>query len=311
MILKEAENIKSSDKYAQAGFAAEKQMAFYLKRAFENDPKVLIVNGIRLEQSDDAAQIDHLLLHEYGMIIIESKSVTTQVSINDHGEWSRQFNQSKKGMPSPVLQAKRQGEFLKNFLRPHTERLLKKVLGVQAKFDKMPIDIIVAISDTGIINRPNNGIDELEYVCKADRAVEKIQEIINGYRKKESALSLSLGPYIFGKSSRKKVGQFLIENHSPASISPLVVDEKRKKETSSRRDIISCKHCHGTMVEVVYGKYGYYLKCRKCGGNTAIRENCPGCGKQLRVRKEKEKFFLECRDCNTSTLFHKNVVSEK
>ena len=56
------------------------------------------------------------------------------------------------------LQAKRQVEFLKRFLEPHTEALLKKLLGVQMKFDKMPIDIVVAISDTGIINRPKRSL---------------------------------------------------------------------------------------------------------------------------------------------------------
>ena len=312
MIVKDVENIKSSDKYIQAGFSAEKQMAFYLKRAFENDPKILIINGIRLEKDGDAAQIDHLILHEYGMVIVESKSVTTQVSINEHGEWTRQFDGVSKGMASPVLQAKRQGEFLKHYLEPHTETLLKKLLGVQMKFEKMPIDIVVAISDTGIINRPQKKIDELEHVCKADRAIENIQRIIQGYRKKDSALSLSLGPYILGKSARQKISQFLIKNHSPANVSDLIEEPPRlKTEYTGGRSFASCKHCRGTVVEVVYGKYGYYLKCDECGGNTAIRENCSGCGKQLRVRKEKEKFFLECRDCNTSTLFHKNVVLGK
>ena len=73
MIVKETEEIYAFDKYAQAGFAAEKQMAFYLKRGFGEDPKVLVLNGLRIVQGNDAAQIDHLLLHEYGMIIIESK----------------------------------------------------------------------------------------------------------------------------------------------------------------------------------------------------------------------------------------------
>ena len=34
MILKEAEEIQSTDKFIQAGYVAEKQMAFYLKRSF-------------------------------------------------------------------------------------------------------------------------------------------------------------------------------------------------------------------------------------------------------------------------------------
>jgi len=307
MVLKEVEEVKSSDKYVQAGLAAEKQMAFYLKRAFGDDPNVLALNGIRITQDDDAAQMDHLLLHEFGMVIVESKSVSTQVSINEHGEWIRSFNGANKGMPSPVLQAKRQGEFLKRYLDPHTESLLKKLLGIQMKFDKMPIDIVVAISDAGIINRPKKNLDELNYVCKADRAVEKIQEIIKGYRKKENSV-LSLGAYILGKTARANISTFLIKNHVPANGSaPEKEPIKAKTEYAASKFFASCKHCNGTMVDVTYGKYGYYLKCQECQKNTPIRENCSGCGKQLKVRKEKERFFLECKDCDTSTLFHKNA----
>jgi hypothetical protein len=309
VIVKDIEEVKATNKFSQAGLVAEKQMAFYLKRAFGDEPDVLVLNSLRLQMGDDATQIDHLLLHEFGMIIIESKSVTSQVTINEHGEWSRLFDGSSKGMPSPVLQAKRQGEFLSRYLESHTEILLKKLLGIQMTFNKMPIHVVVAISDAGIINRPKNTLDELEYVCKADRAVERVREIIDWYRKKSSALSLSLGPYILGKSSRERISQFLVINHTPVkSSAPLEDVNKEKTEYSASKSLPTCKHCNGTMVEVLYGKYGYYLKCSDCGGNTAIRENCPACGNQLRVRKEKEMFFLECSDCDTSTLFHKNTA---
>ena len=313
MIIKETEEVYNSDKYVQAGLAAEKQMAFYLKRTFGDNPNVLVLNGIRVTQDDDAAQIDHLVLHEFGMVIVESKSVSTQVAINEHGEWVRSFNGTNKGMPSPVLQAKRQGDFLKNYLQPHTEALLKKLLGIQMKFDKMPIDIVVAISDTGIIKRPKKTLDELNYVCKADRAVEKIQEIIKGYRKKDSAV-LSLGAYILGKTARANISTFILKNHSPVNSTAQTEEPKNpapkaKTEYAASKSFAACKYCSGTMVDVVYGKYGYYLKCRDCEKNTPIRETCSGCGKPLRVRKEKVKFFLECKECDTSALFHKNSTT--
>jgi len=308
MIVKELDEVQSSDKFIQAGVAAEKQMAFYLKRGFGDNPDVLVLNSLRIEKGDDSAQMDHLILHEFGMVIIESKSVTTEVSINEHGEWSRLFDGAYKGMPSPVLQAKRQGEFLKNYLKPHTEVLLKKLLGVQLKFDKMPIDVIVAISDTGIINRPSKPFKELDSVCKADRAVEKINQIIKGYRKKDSALSVSLGPYLLGKTARKNTSQFLLKKHTPiATLSTKTAPKKKSVPSVTSNKFAACNKCHGTAVEVLYGKYGYYLKCSDCQQNTALKVVCPCCKKNLRVRKEKEKFFLECRDCNTSVIFHKNV----
>lgn len=310
MIIKEVEETYTTDKYMQSGLIAERQMAFYLKRAFGDDPNTLVLNGVRISQREDAAQIDHLLLHEFGMIIVESKSVTTEVTINDHGEWIRSFNGVKKGMPSPVLQAKRQGEFLKNYLQPHADTLLKKLLGVQMKFDKMPIDIVVAISDTGIIHRPQKRLDELEYVCKADRAIEKIYEIIDVYRKKDSALSLSLGPYYLGKTSREKVSKFLIENHSPTKCSTTPISPPEKNELPSKSELKgTCKHCNSANIDILYGRYGYYFKCSDCQKNTAIRENCQVCSKQMRLRKDKEQFFIECRECSSSALYHVNKQS--
>ena len=36
MVIKQPENINSDDKFSQAGYAAEKQMAFYLFKAFSD-----------------------------------------------------------------------------------------------------------------------------------------------------------------------------------------------------------------------------------------------------------------------------------
>ena len=41
MIRKDLDEIKVTDKFSKAGIEAERQLAFYLKRAFEDDPKVL------------------------------------------------------------------------------------------------------------------------------------------------------------------------------------------------------------------------------------------------------------------------------
>ena len=116
MIVKELDPLKSNDKFEQAGHYAESQLAFYLKREFEYDLQIFVFNHLRLKKAGDACQIDHLVLHPYGMIIIESKSVTTRVEVNELGEWKRWFNTAWQGMPSPVLQAQRQGKFLKDYL---------------------------------------------------------------------------------------------------------------------------------------------------------------------------------------------------
>lgn len=108
MILKEIdkkENLKTFQKY---GYQAEKQMAFYLKRTFQNSNDVQVINDLRLAMNDDVAQIDHLIVHRYGFIIVESKSVTSKISINEHEEWTRHYPKYTRGMPSPVKQQDKQ-----------------------------------------------------------------------------------------------------------------------------------------------------------------------------------------------------------
>jgi hypothetical protein len=233
MIIKEFECIETNDKFEQAGYYAESQLAFYLKREFKDDPQFLIFNNLRFEKAGDACQIDHLVLHPYGMIIIESKSVTTRVEVNELGEWKRWFNNAWQGIPSPILQAQRQGKFLKDYLEEHVETLLNKILfGRQAHFTKMPIDILVAISDSGIINRPKN--DKLDIVCKADQISDKVKELRLEYRKKDSLFNLSLEvAYELAKDEIPRISQFLLTHHKPAKVKASSINSNSKPINNS------------------------------------------------------------------------------
>ncbi len=94
MIVKEyEERPKSNNRLVAAGDAAEQKMAFYLRRAFASHDGLLVLNDIRIvdpeQQHDglgeDACQIDHLVLHRWGMFIVESKSSVEKVVIRSDG----------------------------------------------------------------------------------------------------------------------------------------------------------------------------------------------------------------------------------
>ena len=114
-------------------------MAHYLHRRFANDRDVHVLHGLRLEDreqreqdgSPGVCQIDHLIVHRWGMFIVESKSVTGEVRIRPDGsggdEWSRVYRGREKGMPSPIRQAERQGEFLRTILRRNRDELLGRM----------------------------------------------------------------------------------------------------------------------------------------------------------------------------------------
>ncbi len=355
MIVKDHQAAPTSDKAQRAGDAAEKQMAFYLRRAYGSQPDVHVFHNLRFERGDDAAQIDHLILHRGGAIIVESKSVTSAVRINERNEWARQWNGRWSGMPSPVLQANRQANFLRAFLEAHKEELLGKALfGLRQKsFRAFVIDVVVAISDQGVVQHKG----KLPDVRKADQVPERIQELIAEHLRLAHPLSkdprstdwgVTITPEEFAR-----VSAFLRARHTPrvqegqptelasavtappahaepygrhaaptpeASSSPTESVDRQppvaqepaspgSTVTSSGPSAAACRHCESPTVEVAYGKYGYYIKCLHCDGNTRIQLTCPTCQAKVKLRKAGPEFFAECSACQSSTLYHRNQPS--
>jgi hypothetical protein len=141
MILKELDPFTGTEPYELAGRRAEEKMAFYLKREFGDTKDMYVLNGLRLEHGDDACQIDHLIVHRWGTVIIESKSVTTEVRINERDEWSRMIDGKWKGMPSPINQGKLQYRLMSHVLDAHVEHLLGKLAGIQRRFGGLQHDV--------------------------------------------------------------------------------------------------------------------------------------------------------------------------
>jgi Nuclease-related domain len=313
MILKELEPFFSSDKFARAGRAAEEQMAFYLRRAFETNPDVRVFNNIRLEKHNDAAQIDHLIVYRYGVIVIESKSVTSEVKINAQGEWSRLWGGRHVGMPSPVLQAQRQGLFLVRYLQDHAPTLLDKVLVViQKNFGSLKVDTLVAISDHGLIQRAKHV--HAEEVCKADQVTDRVTAIIEKMRQANGFMAAS--NYSLTEKELSRIEAFLIAHHRPvAKTDPQTIALEPQKPSKPATPQLSaakpaklwtCRSCSSEHLEVAFGRYGYYFKCRSCSSNTPIQQQCPGCQAKLKIRKSGLNHFLDCADCGSSQLFFTN-----
>jgi hypothetical protein len=213
MIVKDLDPCVSGDRFEKAGRAAEEQMAFYLRRALKDDPKIRIFNGFRFVRDGEVAQIDHLVLHNYGGIIVESKSVATEVRVGQDGAWTRVYNGVEQGMKSPVIQARMQGDLLRKLLEDHAAELLNKLLGIQTHFKAMPIDVLVAISDRGVLKRREGAAPE---AMKADQIPDRILDIIANYRKGASMFSLSFKvSYSLNDSEVERISAFVVAHHTP------------------------------------------------------------------------------------------------
>ena len=206
-------------------------MAHYLHRSFSEDEGVYVLHGLRLEdpaqpEQDGSAgvcQIDHLLVHRWGLFIVESKSVTEEVRVQSDGsggdEWTRVDRGNETGMPSPIRQAQRQSEFLRAFLERHREELRgrapaglrtvrKLVAGTdQHGFKWVPIQLVVAVSDQGKIKRRGGWEEPQEpfrvFVTKADLVADKIRQELERHRR---------GPTLVGDDSARSYGMWSMKS---------------------------------------------------------------------------------------------------
>ncbi|MDQ7084711.1 MAG: nuclease-related domain-containing protein [Sulfurovum sp.] len=323
MIMKDTDIKILDDKYKQSGFKAETQMRFYLKRAFRDDSYVYVINDLRIHVEEEYAQIDHLVIHRYGFVIIESKSVTDKICVNRYEEWKRIYNNKESGIPSPIKQAKRQIEILKQFLMSkdsseiYRDNFINKISPLA--IETFPYDVLVAISDSGIIDRDNIELVEL---CKADSITERIENLRKQHKKAFSKL-LNMHPRQFHEDSIAKIAHLLVSSHSPIhkvkEVKKEIITPKEKVEKASvyqsreyvKNEKVSiashqCNKCQSVDVQIAYGKYGYYYKCQSCQGNSKISLRCnqPSCKPKL--KKEKEHFYKVCSDCNTKEIFFRN-----
>lgn len=319
MIAKDKTSRPGRSRMEQAGDAAEKQMAFYLRRRYAEETDVRVFNDLRVERQDEVAQIDHLVLHKHGMIIVESKSVTGEVHINPQLEFVRVFGRKRTGMPSPIQQAGRQGALLRQLLVDHKEELRrKKLLGlVQGGFQHCPIQVLVAISDQGIIKRPKNNIPELH---KADQIVDQVEAIIERHRRAAKLNTPSdgnWGLYAFHPEELERVTAFLLARHAdpstPTSAYAEPADQpaiRTREEAQAEMPTYNCTHCRSANLEVRFAR-SYYFKCLDCGGNTTIKNACQSCGGATKTKKRGPEFNAVCTSCGHEDLFFRNSADAR
>ena len=337
-------NTASLDPRQRAGAAAERQMAHYLHRRFSEDPEVYVLHDLRIvdrkqpehDGTPGVCQIDNLIVHRWGMFIVESKSVIHEVRVRPDGsggdEWSRVYRGKEMGMPSPINQAKRQADFLRSLLQRNKKKLIgrmpvgyrtisKIIRGSdQRGFRNAPIQLIISVSDTGRIQRLHGWKEPQRpfpvFVTKSDLVTEKIDRELKQHRKGMNILNMEKtgehGLWAMEKEEVLKVAKFLADRHvnrSVASVAqPSRPSESNRKSKSSPdkavrtedRTEAACKHCSAKNINARWGKFGYYWKCGECGKNTGFPVVCSKCGAKggrKKTVKIRKKKKQYFRDC--------------
>ena len=314
MILKEKESLSGTSGRAVAGDKQEKDAAFFLRREFGKDESVRIINDLNVWHEGEKAQIDHLVVHPYGFIVIESKSIYGEVKVNAEGEWSRSYRGEWRGMASPIRQAELQQALLKDFLGSHVEEFLGKVLGLQTRLGGRDWQNLCAISSSAILHRAGLPKAISSQVVKTEFLGEKVRSISN-----PTVGGLLTGKPRFSQKEMEDIGSFLLDHHRGAMSEPVrdLPQNPTSEQKSSFPDAsanvpdgktgqrmagawrLACKACGETMrLSGQHGRYGYFVKCDECGTNTPMKMPCSNCGgKRVRVSKSGPTYTSTCQAC--------------
>jgi len=314
MIVKEWSGKVTTDIKLKAGQEAEKQMAFYLKREFSCDKDIFVFNDLRIIHDNEVAQIDHFILHKYGFILIESKSVTGSVEINEYGEWIRWFNKSPRGMGSPIIQLEMQQNILVRKLEANAPQLLGRLIGLQKHFGGRKFDRVVAISDQGRIVRKQ----KTEDVYKADMVASILRKKVKQYKSK-----VITGDSVwFNNNETQNIKHFLLKNNQSKKISPPqsrpiikqtapVNEVKEPKKTYASEKIkyhkppFSCPKCR-IAFDIRYN-HNHYLYCQKCRGYKPLGPLCPKCNSEVKLKLVERITTYNCtKNSEHHGIFYKN-----
>lgn len=148
-----------------AGWKGEREAAFEIEFYLGKSPNYATIHDLRIEHDGHVAQIDHLVIDRLLEIwVCESKHFSDGVSINEHGEWSRNFGGRPRGVPSPIEQNRRHMYVLERLFHAGVVKLPRRAFR-PIKPDLKPV---VLVSNNTHIKR-SKGIEGIETVIKAEK----------------------------------------------------------------------------------------------------------------------------------------------
>lgn len=309
--------IKQQLKFEAAGLVAEQQMAYQLTSYFQNSEDLYVYNNLAIQNGAVTTQIDHFVFSRRTLYLIESKSVSGAINVNQAGEFQRLYGTKVVSINSPIEQVKRQREVFLDFLRVHRQEFLGKVLFMQKGLSSWTPKYFVAISEKGMIKGP--GRSQIPELMKYDHIASAISEHHN---KTDVGLLKSLDDKsaetfnLFNRKELERLCCFLKE--SDISQSPIDKIKKLIGQPRYHKDVLpesthaakspsseikalssdgfACGKCGSHNLQIAFGK-SYYFKCGDCGGNTPIKLTCDNCEGLMRTRKQKNEFFKVCNKC--------------
>lgn len=190
------------------GIAGERDAAYYIDHYFDKGGNHVVLHDLRFVVDGEVTQIDHLAIARGGNIyLMETKNYGCSLIINERGEFTAEYENSRFGIPSPIEQSLRHERGLRKLL----ERL--EIGGrVQKQLD---IHHVVMLHPKAIIERPPAKSFDTRNIIKADQFPSWHQSFVE---KIGFGTVLMTGLNIRSLDTIKEWGEKLMRQHRPADL---------------------------------------------------------------------------------------------
>jgi Nuclease-related domain len=190
------------------GIQGERDSAYYLDQYFKGGENHVVLHDLRFVVDGDVAQIDHLIINRgFGMYLVETKNYAGSLTINDHGEFTAEYDDDRFGIPSPIEQSLRH------------ERILKRLLSTLGIANRTggPLNCyhVVMLHPKAIIRRPPAKAFDTSNVIKADQFPTWHGQFVDKNVGFTDVLKMVVN--VRGLETIKEWGGMLMRQHRPAN----------------------------------------------------------------------------------------------
>ena len=229
--------IEKEIKSIEKGDSGEKDAAYFIDFYYKDSKNWIVIHDLRIEHNGLVAQIDHLLINRVlGFFILESKSYSNGVQINDSGEFEAIGNYKNYGIESPIEQNKRHIHALKLLLTEND--LLPSRLGMTITPNYFNY---ILVAPDAIIKRPKRSLFNTDNVIKSDTLKTELDRFVD---KEITVLSVfTVFPKMLSCKSLEQLGQKIVACHKPININYLKKFKISSQKKERKQSQYSCAKC--------------------------------------------------------------------
>lgn len=227
------------------GLDGENEIAYELSKA---NIGMYVLRDIKFKYEDMTAQIDYIVITPYCKYYIECKNLVGNITVNDKGDFIREFTingkKIKKGMYSPLRQVEAQRDVIIKIWERDSSKFVKLV--GSKDFNKWRKVLVVAANKDTILNTKYAPSDMKYKILRADSLVRQLQYDLD-HRDKDDVL--------YSKKDMEESANYYMSLNSREKI-----DYYEYYKSKFNLGNMVCPDCGGNLVKR-NGKFGEFYGC--------------------------------------------------